>query len=163
MTEDTAGKRTALYERHVRSGARMAPFGGYLMPISYKGILSEHEAARKAAAVFDTCHMGEIRLAGKNVLPDLDRLLTCDLDRLAVGGCRYGLMCNSQGGVMDDLLVYRLEDAEYMLVVNAATRDEDLRWISEQASEGTVVEDISESTAKMDILRRSPYGLNQFY
>jgi aminomethyltransferase len=151
MTDGDVYKQTVLFEKHMQLGARMAPFGGYMMPIQYAGILSEHKAARTAAAVFDTCHMGEFRVSGETALQDLENLLSCDLAELAVGRCRYGLMCNPEGGVIDDLVLYRLDDRQYMLVVNAGTQDGDFEWISYHVSEGTTVVNISCSTAKIDV------------
>ncbi len=129
----------------------MAPFGGYLMPIQYKGILWEHKAARTSIAVFDTCHMGEFLVSGEKALSDLENLVSCDLFTLAPGRCRYGLMCNPAGGVLDDLLVYRLEEADFMLVVNAGTQDADFGWIADHVSESTALRNISGSTAKVDV------------
>lgn len=151
MTETHPFKQTPLYARHIRLGARMAPFGGYIMPISYTGILAEHKAAREAAALFDTCHMGEIRITGPDALANLERLLSPDLASLVVGRCRYGLMCNPGGGVIDDLIVYRTDEAEFMLVVNAGTKDGDFEWIVSHVSGDVRVRDISDSTAKVDI------------
>lgn len=151
MTENNAIERTMLHERHVQLGARMAPFGGFLMPIQYSGILAEHKAARSAAAVFDTCHMGEFRISGETALQDLENLVTCDLAGLAVGRCRYGLMCNSEGGVIDDLLVYRLDTADFMLVVNAGTQETDHDWIAGNLSGSTTIRNISGSTGKVDL------------
>jgi aminomethyltransferase len=151
MTQSDKDKRTVLFERHRQLGARLAPFGGYMMPIQYSGILAEHKAVRRAAAVFDTCHMGEFRISGKTALADLETLVSCDLSALVPGRCRYGLMCNTDGGVLDDLLVYRLNEADFMLVVNAGTQDADYAWITEHVSEGTILRNISSSTAKVDI------------
>lgn len=151
MTENTEDKRTVLFERHRQLGARMATFGGYWMPIQYTGILAEHKAARTAATIFDTCHMGEFRISGGTALQDLEYLVSCDLADLAVGRCRYGLMCNPDGGVLDDLLVYRLNDRDFMLVVNAGSQDADYKWIAGHVSVGTTLRNISESTAKVDV------------
>ncbi|MBN2243493.1 MAG: glycine cleavage system aminomethyltransferase GcvT [Acidobacteria bacterium] len=151
MSEAEEAKRTVLFERHRQLGARMAPFGGYSMPIQYTGILAEHRAARAAAAVFDTCHMGEFRVSGDTALGDLENLVSCDLAGLAPGRCRYGLLCNPEGGVLDDLLVYRLDESDFMLVVNAGTQDSDYAWIAEHASEGTALRNVSRTTAKVDI------------
>ena len=151
MTERDAYKHTVLFEKHMQLGARMAPFGGYMMPMQYAGILSEHKAARTAAAVFDTCHMGEFRVSGETALQDLENLLSCDLIGLPVGRCRYGLMCNPDGGVIDDLILYRLDSREYMLVVNAGTQDGDFEWIASHVSESTNIVNISCSTAKIDV------------
>jgi aminomethyltransferase len=151
MTGMDRFRQTPLYARHIRLGARMAPFGGYIMPISYMGILAEHKAARESAALFDTCHMGEIGISGPDALAGLEFLLSPGLASLAVGRCRYGLMCNPNGGVIDDLVVYRTDQTEFMLVVNAGTREGDFEWIVSHVSGDVRVRDISDSTAKVDI------------
>lgn len=151
MSESDEGKRTELFGRHRRLDARMALFGGYWMPIQYTSILAEHNAARTAAAVFDTCHMGQFRVSGKTALQDLENLVSCDLADLALGRCRYGLMCNPEGGVLDDLLLYRLDEADFMLVVNAGTQDADFAWIDGHLSEKTALRNITGSMAKVDV------------
>ncbi len=151
MSGSGEGKRTELFERHRQLGARMALFGGYWMPIQYTGILAEHKAARSAAALFDTCHMGQFRVSGETALQDLEKLVSCDLADLLPGRCRYGLLCNRAGGVLDDLLVYRLDAADFMLVVNAGTQDADFAWIAGQASGKTVLRNITGSMAKVDV------------
>ncbi|MBD3346023.1 MAG: glycine cleavage system aminomethyltransferase GcvT [Chitinivibrionales bacterium] len=142
-------KKTALYEKHVDLGAKMAPFGGFEMPIQYKGIIKEHEAARDAAALFDTCHMGEIQISGPAACSDLNRITTCDVPGCAVGRCRNGFMCNERGGVIDDLIIYRFDENDFMMVVNAGTQDSDLKWIQSRVSADTKVEKIP--YAKLDL------------
>ncbi len=151
QTEDRDLKRTFLCERHTGLSARMAGFGGFLMPIQYEGILAEHQATRERTAVFDTCHMGEFLLTGPGALADLDRIVSCTVSSLVVGQCRYGFMCNETGGVIDDLLVYRKGDQAFMLVVNADTQDTDFQWIQSHLSADTRAEDISGRTGKLDI------------
>ncbi|MBD3319857.1 MAG: glycine cleavage system aminomethyltransferase GcvT [Chitinivibrionales bacterium] len=142
-------KKTLLFENHVERGARMAPFGGFEMPIQYSGIIKEHEAARKRAALFDTCHMGEIKITGPSALDDLNRIVTCDIAGLKTGRCRNGFMCNERGGVVDDLIMYRFDDNDFMMVVNAGTSYTDFEWIKSQVSPATTVEKLSR--AKIDI------------
>jgi aminomethyltransferase len=144
-------KRTIFYDTHLSLNAQMAPFGGYTMPIRYEGIIKEHLAARHHAAIFDTCHMGEFRIEGSASCVDLESLLSCDVSSLRVGRCRYGLMCNPEGGVIDDLLIYRLSDNSFFMVVNASTRENDFAWIRDNISKKTVITDISQETAKIDI------------
>ena len=144
-------KKTALYDQHVALGARMAPFAGFEMPIQYEGILKEHRAVRGAEGVFDTCHMGELRISGADALQCLERLVSCDVTPMSVGQCRYGLLCNEHGGVLDDLLVYRLAEDCFLLVVNAATRDGDRDWISRHLAGRSRIDDLSEETAKIDV------------
>ncbi|MCL2241115.1 MAG: glycine cleavage system aminomethyltransferase GcvT [Chitinispirillia bacterium] len=144
-------KKTPLFDSHISLGAKMAPFGGYDMPLQYGGIIKEHAAARTGAAVFDTCHMGEFRAGGEGALRDLERILSCDVADVRVGACRYGFMCNAAGGVVDDLIIYRIAESEFMLVVNAATAGGDFEWIAANVSGATILENISEKTAKVDI------------
>ncbi len=150
-SNDQELRRTELYDTHVALGARMGEFGGFLMPIQYEGIIKEHEATRTNAALFDTCHMGEFRVSGGGALPDLERLLSCDVASLRAGRCRYGLMCNESGGVLDDLLVYRLGEDAFMLVVNAGTQHADFEWIATHVSPTTEIRNISDCTAKVDL------------
>ena len=144
-------KKTPFYEKHISLGAQMAPFGGYMMPISYKGILQEHHACRNGAVLFDTCHMGEFTFKGGHVIQDLETLVSCDVSSMNIGQCRYGLMCNENGGTIDDLLVYRTGETEFMLVVNAGTQDNDFAWIKSHLSADTVALNISDKTAKFDL------------
>ena len=144
-------KTTCLSDRHIALNARMAPFGGYLMPIQYTGILAEHEAVRRHVGIFDTCHMGEFRLSGPTAETDLEHLVTCHVDTLRPGRCRYGMLCNPDGGVIDDLLVYRLDDRTFMLVVNAGTAENDFDWIQSHLSPETRAENLTDETAKVDI------------
>jgi len=144
-------KRTPLYDTHINLGARMAPFGGFAMPIQYTGIFKEHEATRSGATLFDTCHMGEFVLSGPTVVEDLETLLSCPTANLEHGQCRYGLLCNEAGGVIDDLLVYRITDQEFMLVVNAGTQEGDAEWIQAHLSPDTQFENRSATTAKIDL------------
>jgi aminomethyltransferase len=129
----------------------MAEFGGYEMPIQYSGILAEHRAAREAAVVFDTCHMGEFRIAGRNAVPDLENLLSCPVASIKTGQCRYGLLCNEAGGVMDDQIVYRMAENEFFMVVNAATEEPDFEWVRRHLSGDTDIVNCSSQTAKLDL------------
>lgn len=127
-------KRTSLYARHLELGAKMVEFGGWQMPVQYKGIIEEHRAVRTTAGLFDVSHMGEIEVFGAGSLAFLQRLLTNDLEKMAVGQALYTPMCYPSGGIVDDLLVYRLEEEKYWLVVNAGNKDKDWAWINEQLS-----------------------------
>lgn len=144
-------KRTPLYAAHVALGAKMAPFGGWEMPIEYEGIVKEHVYTRTVATVFDICHMGEFELSGPTAESDLEHLLTQRVSTLAVGQCRYGYLLREDGGVLDDLTCYRLGPDRFMLVVNAATTESDREWITAHLSSATAFRDISENTAKLDI------------
>jgi len=144
-------KRTPLFEKHVALKARMAPFGGWEMPIQYEGILIEHACTRNRATVFDTCHMGEFELAGPTAQADLERLLTQSIASIKEGQCRYGYLLRDDGGVLDDLTCYRRGPQHFMLVVNAGTLDQDRDWIETHLSPDTVFTDLSDRTAKLDI------------
>jgi aminomethyltransferase len=125
-------KKTALFEAHQKLGARMVDFGGWQMPVQYTSITDEHKAVREAAGVFDISHMGEFFVRDQTGLDVLNGLLTNDVAKLAMGQGQYTLMLNEQGGVIDDLIVYRTAPEEYFLVVNAAKIDEDRAWIEER-------------------------------
>jgi aminomethyltransferase len=124
-------RRTALYPEHVKLNAKMVPFGGWEMPVYYSGIVTEHQAVRTAVGIFDISHMGEIEVFGPQAEPWLNGLLTNNLSKLTVGEGQYTLMLNDLGGVIDDLIVYRLEQNHYFLVVNAAKTEEDFLWLSQ--------------------------------
>ncbi|MDF7798345.1 glycine cleavage system aminomethyltransferase GcvT [Pontiellaceae bacterium B1224] len=144
-------KKTPLHAQHQQLGARMGEFGGWDMPIQYAGILDEHEQTRRHTSVFDICHMGEFELYGKTALEDLETLLTCNIRSLKIGQVRYGFMLNEQGGVIDDLTCYRLDEERYMLVVNAGTAEKDAEWIQKHISDTTIFIDMSPETAKLDV------------
>ncbi|MFN3202228.1 MAG: glycine cleavage system aminomethyltransferase GcvT [Bradymonadia bacterium] len=122
-------KRTPLYEAHVAAGARMVDFGGWEMPVQYTGIQAEHRHTRTAAGLFDVSHMGEIEITGPRAIPALDRLIGNDLTKLADGQALYTCMCTPEGGVVDDLVVYRLSAERVLICCNAANRDKDFAWI----------------------------------
>src|ERR671933_1102048 len=121
-------QRTPLYERHVAGGARMVPFAGWEMPVQYDGVIAEHRAVRADAGVFDVSHMGELEVEGPRARELLQSLLANDLDRIAPGQAQYTLLTNERGGIVDDLIAYRLDQFRYLLVVNASNRDTDFRW-----------------------------------
>jgi len=131
-------KRTSLYPLHVRLGARMVEFGGWEMPVQYAGIVEEHRAVRTAAGLFDVSHMGEVELEGPGALASVQRLITNDAGRLAVGGGLYTPMCRPTGGIVDDLTVFRVGEQRYLLVVNAATTEKDVAWIQEHTARAAV-------------------------
>jgi aminomethyltransferase len=126
------GEKTVLYSSHVALGAKMVEFGGWEMPVQYKSILEEHRAVRTTAGIFDVSHMGELEISGSDSLAFLQRLLTNDLAKMTVGQAVYSLMCYPTGGIVDDLLVYKLAEDKYWLVVNAGNKAKDLAWLREQ-------------------------------
>ena len=143
--------KTPLFETHAKLGARIAPFGGWDMPIQYEGIMAEHEQTRKRAAIFDICHMGEFELRGPTAERDLENLLTQNIGAIKLGQARYGYLLRDDGGVMDDLTCYRLGAESFYLVVNAGTREGDAKWIRSHLSPQTEFRDVSDATAKLDI------------
>ena len=138
-------KKTALYEAHKKLGARLVEFGGWEMPVQYGGIVEEHKAVREAAGVFDISHMGEFFATGPWAKSFLNELLTNDIEKLALGQGQYTLMLNEQGGVIDDLIIYRLVEGEYFLVVNASKIDEDRAWMEKKIPAGVNFSDKSNS------------------
>ncbi|HVZ89861.1 MAG TPA: glycine cleavage system aminomethyltransferase GcvT [Polyangia bacterium] len=139
--------RTPLYEAHLRLGAKMVDFGGWSMPVSYPGgILDEHHATRRAIGLFDVCHMGEIHFRGPRAAEAVQRLVTNDIGRLIDGRALYTVACLPDGGIIDDLIVYRLSDTHYLTVVNAATLDKDRAWFFEHARPLCEVTDASAET-----------------
>ncbi|ABO49259.1 glycine cleavage system T protein [Desulforamulus reducens MI-1] len=142
-------KRTPLYNIHLAAGAKMVEFGGWLMPVQYEGIIAEHQAVRSAAGLFDVSHMGEIQISGPTAREFVQRLVTNDISRLKPGCAIYSPMCNPQGGTVDDLLVYQLEDQQYLLVVNASNTDKDFHWIVSQQVPGVEIQNVSEVTCQL--------------
>ena len=127
-------ERTPLHGEHLRLNAKMVPFAGYEMPVHYPGgITAEHRAVREAAGLFDVSHMGELEVRGNDALALVQRVTVNDASRLEPFQAQYSAMCNADGGVLDDLVVYRFED-HYMLVVNASNREKDLAWVVDQAA-----------------------------
>lgn len=125
-------KRTCLYDKHVALGALISPFGGFDMPIQYSNITDEHQAVRQHCGVFDVSHMGEVLVSGKDAERYVNHIFTNNVEGLAVGKILYGMMCYEDGGVVDDLLVYKMADDRFFLVINAANIDKDWAWIQLQ-------------------------------
>lgn len=142
--------KTALYDWHISRGGKMVPFAGYMLPVQYgTGIIAEHMAVRTRAGLFDVSHMGEVVYEGRDALVNLNRLLTNDFSSMACGQVRYSLMCNDKGGVVDDLIVYKYNDEKYMVVINAANRDKDVRWMREHAFGELDFRDISDDISQI--------------
>src|SRR5215216_5500229 len=125
--------RTPLYESHVQLGARMVDFVGWEMPVQYGGPIPEHMAVRQAAGLFDVSHMGEIEISGHGALDLVQRVTTNDVSKLADNQVQYSVLANESGGVIDDLLVYRINSEHFLLVVNASNTDKDFDWIKSHA------------------------------
>ncbi|MBU0503255.1 MAG: glycine cleavage system aminomethyltransferase GcvT [Candidatus Omnitrophota bacterium] len=144
-------KLTPLFQEHKDLAAQMAPFGGWLMPIQYSGILNEHIWTRKRVSVFDICHMGEFLLKADPVKSGLDRILTNNLKDMPCGKCRYTSMLNEKGGIIDDLIIYRIKPDEWMLVVNAATTNGDEANLRKYLSNEARLENVSSKVGKLDL------------
>src|SRR5579862_2410778 len=142
---------TPLHDRHVELGARMVPFAGWEMPVQYAGVIPEHRAVRTDAGVFDVSHMGELEVEGPHAHELLQGALSNDLDKISVGQAQYTLLTNSDGGIIDDLIVYRLGDCTYLLVVNAANRATDFAWLKERELRGSDVRDVSDDYALLAV------------
>jgi aminomethyltransferase len=140
-------KRTPLFDRHLALGARMVPFAGYEMPVFYEGLISEHKAVRGDSGAFDASHMGVLEIDGREAHEGLQGLLSNDLDRIGPGQAQYELMTNEQGGIVDDLIVYRRSAESYLVIVNASNREGDVRWLSERLPTGTSLRDVSDDHA----------------
>lgn len=144
-------KNTALTHIHESLGAKMLPFAGYNMPILYEGVNAEHETVRNAVGVFDVSHMGEFLLSGPNALALIQIVTSNDASNLAVGAAQYSCLPNNEGGIVDDLIVYRLKDEEYLLVVNASNIDKDWNWISSFNNLGVKMNNISDDYSLLAI------------
>jgi aminomethyltransferase len=142
--EATSLERTPLYARHVSLGARMVPFAGYEMPVQYQGVIAEHRAVRTDCGAFDVSHMGEIHVDGPTAQAFLQEMLSNDLDKVADGGAQYTLLTNELGGIVDDVIVYRLAHGQFLVVCNASNRRTVFAWLKDREPRGTEVRDTSE-------------------
>ena len=144
-------KNTALTQTHIALGAKMVPFAGYNMPVSYSGLNDEHATVRNAVGVFDVSHMGEFILKGDNALKLIQKVTSNDASVLTDGKAQYSCLPNEKGGIVDDLLVYRIDEKTYMLVVNASNIEKDWNWIGDHDSFGVEMHNISEKTSLLAI------------
>lgn len=144
-------KRTPLFDIHAALGARMTEFAGFSMPVSYTSITEEHHAVRQRAGLFDVSHMGEFIVRGPGAQALLERITTNNVSRLKVGDVQYTCMLNETGGVMDDLLLYRLQEQGYMMVVNAANIEKDWNWVVRHNTEGAELRNISDEAGLLAI------------
>ncbi len=144
-------KNTALTDKHISLGAKMVPFAGYNMPVQYEGINAEHAIVRNGVGVFDVSHMGEFILKGENALDLIQRVTSNDASKLYDGKVQYSCLPNEEGGIVDDLLVYRIDEKTYMLVVNASNIDKDWNWIQKFNSKGVEMHNISDKTSLLAI------------
>ena len=144
-------KKTALSHVHEQLGAKMVDFANFLMPVQYDGINSEHEAVRNAVGVFDVSHMGEFICSGPHALDLIQRITTNDASKLRVGEAQYSCMTNREGGIIDDLIVYRTQESKYMLVVNAANIEKDWNWIQLNNPKNATLKNDSDSIALLAV------------
>lgn len=143
-------KRTAFFDRHVAAGARMVPFAGYDMPVQYAGTVEEHRCVRDRVGVFDVSHMGEVEISGKDALAFVQSITINDAAKLKPGRVQYSAMCYPDGGIVDDLLVYRLED-RFMLVINAANTEKDIAWMRENLRGDVTLTDRGDATSLLAV------------
>jgi aminomethyltransferase len=144
-------QHTPLHDRHVELGARMVPFAGWEMPVQYAGVIPEHRAVRTEAGVFDVSHMGELEVEGPRAHDLLQGALSNDLDRIAPGEAQYTLLTTEDGGIVDDLIAYRLGEFSYLLIVNASNREADYAWLKEREIPGSDVRDVSDDCALLAV------------
>ncbi len=162
MTQTPAPlKRTPLRDVHVKAGAKMVPFGGWDMPVQYTGIIEEHRCVRSAVGLFDISHMGEFEVSGPAALAAVQRVTTNDASALAIGQVQYSLLCHPDGGIVDDLTLYRLADERYMLTVNASNIDKDWDWVTEQGGCRAAWSNVSDETGLLAVQGPKAEGLVQ--
>jgi aminomethyltransferase len=148
--------RTPLYEEHKKGGAKIIPFAGWEMPLSYTGVLDEHRATRTAVGLFDVSHMGRIELTGPAAVALLERVATSPVGRLAVGGMQYALACNEQGGILDDLMIYRFGDQRYFVCANASNAAKIDQWLRKQTAGLSSVDVLDRSVEMAQIAVQGP-------
>ncbi|MDD4601774.1 Aminomethyltransferase [bioreactor metagenome] len=168
-------RKTPLYDTHVKYGGKIVEFGGWLLPVQYSGVIEEHKAVRQKAGLFDVSHMGEVLVKGPEALKFLQKLVTNDVEKLVKNQIQYTPMCYSNGGTVDDLLIYKQNDEEYLLVINAANIDKDYNWMKDNSA-GFQVEltNLSDETAQLALqgplaatileqLTEAPFAEIKFY
>ena len=144
-------KNTALTEKHIALGAKMVPFAGYNMPVQYEGVNVEHETVRNGVGVFDVSHMGEFLLSGENALNLIQKVTSNDASTLTIGKAQYSCMPNGNGGIVDDLIIYKIKEEQYLLVVNASNIEKDWNWISSQNDLGVEMKNVSDEYSLLAI------------
>jgi aminomethyltransferase len=144
-------KNTALTHIHKSLGAKLVPFAGYNMPVQYEGVTVEHETVRNGVGVFDVSHMGEFLLSGPNALALIQKITSNDASTLTIGRAQYSCLPNNQGGIVDDLIIYKIKDEQYLLVVNASNIEKDWNWISSHNDLGVEMKDLSEDYSLLAI------------
>ena len=144
-------KNTALTETHEALGAKMVPFAGYNMPVQYEGINIEHETVRQAVGVFDVSHMGEFLIDGEHALELIQKVSSNDASKLTIGKAQYSCLPNDDGGIVDDLIIYKIKEEQYLLVVNASNIEKDWNWIQSKNDVGAKIRDLSEDYSLLAI------------
>lgn len=144
-------KNVALSDKHIALGAKMVPFAGFNMPVQYEGVNTEHETVRNAVGVFDVSHMGEFLLSGPHALELIQKVTTNDASTLTIGKAQYSCLPNGKGGIVDDLIVYKIKEEQYLLVVNASNIEKDWNWISSQNSFGADMRNLSDEYSLLAI------------
>ena len=146
-------KATPLYKKHLKLGAKFVPFGGWEMPVYYTNVIDEHITTRTKAGLFDICHMGEFFIEGKDAFKLIQKLITNDLNKLEDGKAFYSAMCLENGGIIDDLFVYKFDNNKFMMVVNAANIEKDFKWLQKHKSSfgDVLVINKTDETAKLDL------------
>lgn len=151
MTTSDVLRQTPLFKENQKLNAKMTDFGGWQMPLQYEGILAEYHATRQVAALFDICHMGEFVIEGDCQAIGLDRIVTMNIRDMPIKSCRYGAMLNEGGGIIDDLIVFRIEEEKWFIVVNAATTQKDLEHLQKNLYNNFTFRDVSSETGKIDL------------
>ena len=144
-------KRTPLFEVYKEWGGKTIDFGGWALPVQFSSIKEEHEAVRTSAGLFDVSHMGEVEVKGSDSLTFLQKMMTNDISKIKNGGAQYTAMCYENGGTVDDLLVYKIEDNHYLLVVNASNIEKDYKWLEDHLTGDVTLENLSDKTAQLAI------------
>ncbi|MFD1163254.1 MULTISPECIES: glycine cleavage system aminomethyltransferase GcvT [Hwangdonia] len=144
-------KNTALNQTHIALGAKMVPFAGYNMPVQYEGVNAEHETVRKSVGVFDVSHMGEFLIEGEHALDLIQKVSSNDASKLTIGKAQYSCLPNDDGGIIDDLIIYKLKEQSYLLVVNASNIEKDWNWIQSKNDVGATMRNLSEDYALLAI------------
>lgn len=143
-------KKTPLYQTHVDLGGKIVEFGGYLMPVQYgAGVIAEHMAVRQKVGLFDVSHMAELTLEGPDAVANIQHLVTADISKMVDGQVKYAMLCNDKGGIVDDLVIYRLSAEKYLLVVNAGNHEKDAAWVESHISGDVRYADVSEQIAQL--------------
>ena len=144
-------KKLTLNDEHIAMGGKMVPFTGFDMPVQFEGVNAEHETVRNAVGVFDVSHMGEFLLTGPTAIDLIQKISTNDASTLTIGRAQYSCMPNGKGGIVDDLIIYRISENEYFLVVNASNIEKDWNWISSKNDVGAQMRDLSEKYSLLAI------------